>query len=167
MDKKIIIINGTGGSGKDSFVNIIAKYKKVVNYSTITKIKDIAVQLGWDSSFKNEKDRKFLSDLKQLSINYNDLPYFDTLKIIDEFLKTDKDILFIHIKEIAEIKKLLNHYEKNFLITLLIKRTNYDNIVSNNSDKNVDNFKYDYVIYNDTLEKFEKEAQMFLQNIYK
>ena len=40
MKKQIIIINGTGGSGKDSFVEFAAKYAKVYNFSSIDLIKD-------------------------------------------------------------------------------------------------------------------------------
>ena len=35
MDKKIIIINGTGGSGKDTFVEFCSKYANVFNFSSI------------------------------------------------------------------------------------------------------------------------------------
>ena len=39
MDKKIFVINGTGGSGKDTFVNFISKYAKVFNVSSVDKVK--------------------------------------------------------------------------------------------------------------------------------
>ncbi len=39
MKKEIIIINGTGGSGKDTFVELCSKYKKVKNTSSIDKVK--------------------------------------------------------------------------------------------------------------------------------
>lgn len=32
MEKQIIIINGTGGCGKDTFVDFCSKYGKVVNF---------------------------------------------------------------------------------------------------------------------------------------
>ena len=43
---------------------------KVENISSITPIKDLAKLCGWGGE-KNEKSRKFLSDLKQLLIDYN------------------------------------------------------------------------------------------------
>ena len=33
MEKQIIIINGTGGSGKDTFIEHVSKYAKVFNFS--------------------------------------------------------------------------------------------------------------------------------------
>ena len=61
--KNIIIINGTGGSGKDTFVEFVSKYSKVFNFSSVDKVKEVARVIGW-SGTKSEKDRKFLSDLK-------------------------------------------------------------------------------------------------------
>ena len=32
MEKQIVIINGTGGSGKDTFIEFVSKYGKIVNF---------------------------------------------------------------------------------------------------------------------------------------
>ena len=62
--KQVLIINGSGGVGKDTFVNFLNKYKKVIHRSIAYPAKEIAKQIGWDGSSKTEKDRKFLSDIK-------------------------------------------------------------------------------------------------------
>ena len=67
------------------------------------QIKAIASQLGWNGA-KDSKSRQFLSDLKDLSTNYNDGPF---LYILGQILK-DQNILFVHIREIEEIEKLKN-----------------------------------------------------------
>lgn len=59
MLKQIIIINGTGGSGKDTFVDFCSKYGNVMNFSSIDKVKEIASLIGWNGK-KAEKDCKFL-----------------------------------------------------------------------------------------------------------
>ena len=64
--KQIVIINGTGGCGKDTFVSFVSKYKRVYNFSSIDKVKEIAKLIGWNGG-KTDKDRKFLSDLKKLT----------------------------------------------------------------------------------------------------
>lgn len=57
---KTVIINGTGGSGKDTFVELCKEYvEKMDNYyiynrSSVDKIKEAAVIVGWDGS-KNRK----------------------------------------------------------------------------------------------------------------
>ena len=33
IDKDIIVLNGTGGSGKDTFVDFCSKYRDIVNFS--------------------------------------------------------------------------------------------------------------------------------------
>jgi len=42
MQKQIIIINGTGGSGKDTFVEFCSEFTKVTNISSVDKVKEAA-----------------------------------------------------------------------------------------------------------------------------
>lgn len=46
MKKQIVIINGTGGSGKDTFVEFCTKYGKIMNFSSVDKVKEIAKYIG-------------------------------------------------------------------------------------------------------------------------
>ena len=74
MNKKVIIINGTGGSGKDTFVEFCAEFARVTNISSVDPAKAAAkVLVGWEGE-KDDKARKLLVDLKKLSIDYNDAP---------------------------------------------------------------------------------------------
>ncbi len=163
MKKQIVVINGTGGSGKDTFIDFCSKYCETFNFSSITKIKEIAKLMGWTGS-KTEKDRKFLADLKSLSTNYNDMPYNNTKNAIDDFYKSSALIMFIHVREPEEITKIVSAFGA---ITLLIKRKNYKLITSNLSDANVENYNYDYIITNDTLESLEVSAKEFVKEIVK
>ena len=55
MDKQVIIINGTGGSGKDTFVEYCSEFAKVTNISSVDKVKEAAkILVGWNG----EKDEK-------------------------------------------------------------------------------------------------------------
>jgi len=161
MKKQIIIINGTGGSGKDTFVELCSKYGKVMNFSSMDKGKNIARLIGWNGQ-KTEKDRKFLSDLKRLTTEYNDMSFNSIKDAVDKFMHSDREILFIHIREPEEIKRALKIFKAK---TLLIKRVGLTNIESNYSDANVDNFSYDYIIENATLEELDKKAQKFINNL--
>lgn len=162
MEKKIIVINGTGGSGKDTFVSYCKKYCNIFNFSSIDKIKEIAATMGWDGG-KTEKDRKFLSDLKSLASNYNDLPFNCIKESVDEFYASDSDIMFIHIREPKEIKRVVDEYNA---LSLLIKRKNYELIKSNTSDANVENYDYDYIIENETLDKLDEDARKFISELF-
>ena len=164
MNKKIIIINGTGGSGKDTFISFCNEYRKVLNVSTVDKVKEAAkVLVGWNGE-KDEKSRKLLVDLKRLSIDYNDAPTKYIMSRVDEFNNSDYEIMFIHIRESEEIdkaKKLLNAK------TLLITNPRVELITSNDSDAKVNEYNYDYNILNDgTLEDLKEKAKIFIGDIW-
>lgn len=161
MNKYIVIINGTGGSGKDTFVEFVSKYNKVVNVSSVDKVKEIATIIGWDGG-KTEKDRKFLSDLKKLTTEYNEMPFRNMQEKVEKFKESDNEIMFLHIREPEEIKKAVDAFNAK---TLLIRRQGHDIITSNYSDASVENYDYDYIIENTTLENLEDQAKKFYEKI--
>lgn len=161
MEKRIIIINGTGGSGKDTFVEFCSKYGKVVNFSSVDKVKEIARMIGWNGQ-KEEKDRKFLSDLKKLTTEYNDMAFNSIKEAIEKFKTSDNEAIFIHIREPEEILRAAKYFNAK---TLLVKRLGVENIKSNYSDANVDNYDYDFIIENTTLEELDKKAKKFISNL--
>ena len=159
--KKIIVINGVGGSGKDTFVEFCKKYTSVVNFSSIDKVKEIARIIGWNGT-KSEKDRKFLSDLKRLTTEYNDMSYKSVVDAINLFNNSESEVLFIHIREPEEIKRIVDEFNA---IALLIKRRDINPINSNYSDASVNNYNYDYIIENTTLEELDKKAYNFIKKL--
>lgn len=185
MDKQIFIINGSGGVGKDTFVEmvddnsykIISNDKKawiesyrIENYSSVSKVKKIAEIIGWNGA-KTEKDRKFLSDLKLLTTEYNDMPLNDMKRFArcfmddDEYETYDGKILFLHIREPEEIAKAVKAFEKYNVKTILVKRDSVKHITSNMADENVYNYIYDIVIENNgTLEDLDKKARQFMSD---
>ena len=94
MKKQIVIINGSAGVGKDTFVNLVSKYVPTMNYSSIARINEIAKECGWNGK-KTEKDRKFLSDLKILCSKYNDLPMLSMRKNVQKFYNSKNELLFL------------------------------------------------------------------------
>ena len=163
--KHIVIINGSGGVGKDTFVDLVDNYISAYPVSSVEKIKTIAQSLGWDGG-KTEKDRKFLSDLKILSGEYNDLPFNEIINNIKLFLEPGKkDIVFLMIREPVEIQRVKDYIEKDLnatCVTLLITNSNVKSISSNMADNGVSNYYYDYTIRNDgTLEDLDKDALYF------
>ena len=161
MDKKIYIINGSGGVGKDTFIEYCSEFAKVKNISSVDKVKEAAkILTGWNGE-KDEKSRKLLVDLKKLSIDYNDYP----VKYIEEQAKEfqendDEEMMFVHIREIDEIKKVK---ERVTVKTILVTSTRVEKITSNSSDANVENYEYDYYIKNDgTLDELREMAKEFV-----
>lgn len=166
MDKTVIVINGAGGVGKDTLCEFAEKHFKVMNISSITPIKEIAAMCGWDGE-KTDKARKFLSDLKALSIEYNDFPTVWATKKYNEFLASDGEIMFVHIREAEEISKFVKATDGRAKTLLVrggdrMKKSSYGNI----SDDGVENYAYDYYFVNDkTLEEAEVDFVELLKSI--
>ena len=163
MEKNIIIINGTGGAGKDTFVNFCSEVAGVLNVSTVDKVKEAAkILVGWNGE-KDEVSRKLLVDLKQLSVDYNDAPTKYICSMAEEFKNSDKNLMFVHIREAVEIekaKKILNAK------TLLVTNPRVKLITSNDSDGKVNEYNYDYYIVNDgTLEDLKNKASKFVEEL--
>lgn len=161
MNKRIFVINGSGGVGKDTFVNMVSKYIPTTNYSSVDKIKEAAKVIGWNGE-KTEKARKFLSDLKILSTEYNNYPYKSMINKINDFLEdTVNQFLFLHIREPEEIKCLSKEFD---LTTILISNSNVSPINTNMADKNVFDYDYDMEITNDSdLTKLNEKAELFCE----
>ena len=69
--------------------------------------------------------------------------------------------MFIHIRDIPEIEKVVSEYP--FIKTLLILNHRIMPITTNIADANVEKYNYDYVIHNDhDLVDLDEKAKMFL-----
>lgn len=161
MEKNIVIINGTGGCGKDTFVNNVSKYTSTVNFSSVDKVKEVAAIIGWDGG-KTDKDRKFLSDLKKLTTDYNDMSFSDIIRVVNKFRDSDNELLFIHIREPEEISRAVEYFGAS---TLLIKRQGHGDITSNSSDASVENYDYDCVLEISDLDDSDKKAKIFVEEL--
>ena len=202
--KKIIIINGSGGVGKDAFAKRVIEetlklakrtgytteqikksqickycidpevYYKNNNISTIDCVKTVAKMFNWDGD-KNERDRKMLSDLKDLMTNYNDYPFKHIVTQISDWLRYDNSrpndmydhsFLFVHCREPKEIERLKNQFPL-YTFTLLVQNPKKEKITSNHADKNVEDYNYDFVVVNDSdLVALRKVAVEFYKKIF-
>jgi hypothetical protein len=162
MIKQVFIINGSGGVGKDTFVSLVSNYTPTMNFSSVDKVKEVAKIIGWDGG-KTEKDRKFLSDLKLLCTDYNNMPFNSMSDKVKEFQNNDKCLLFLHIREPEEIEKAKVAFDAK---TILIKRESIEQITSNMADANVYNYDYDITINNSAgLEKLGYKASCLVKDI--
>jgi hypothetical protein len=152
----IYVINGAPGSGKSTFcekvIDIVGK-NWGFELSTVDLVKRVATDLGWNGE-KTLKNRKFLSDLKDLLAEWDDIPFRDTVRkvrlIEDEFdryyLNFNEAAIFINCREPEEIKRLCEELHAK---SILIRRDlAEDAAVSNHADANVLNFNYDIEITN-------------------
>lgn len=166
---KIIVINGQGGVGKDTFVGYCGyEDEGVYNYSMVNGIKQVAQSLGWTGG-KELKDRKFLSDLKDLVAEYNDFPFQNTLKRVEKAINnykwyhdnSNELICFIHAREPKDIQRWKDEHGARALI---IRRTDVEGEYGNHADDQVFNFDYDYCIWNNgSLNELYNIAQNFVK----
>ncbi|MBQ2884900.1 MAG: hypothetical protein IJE43_14170 [Alphaproteobacteria bacterium] len=161
--KKVLIINGMGGAGKDTFVNFLKEFIPTLHISIVDNVKQIAKELGWNE-VKDEKGRKFLSDLKLAIDNYNNGNYKYVADIVKKFYENSAlrqyELLCIDMREGNQI----NMAKKDFdAMTVFIDR-NVPHISSNIADAGVYNYKYDYYIKNDgSLLDLRKSAHGFVK----
>lgn len=195
--KKIIIINGSDEVGKNAFANRVIEetikmakriipvenenycvnpeiFYKINNTSTIDYVKNIARMFGWNDE-KSEKDRKMLSDLKDLITVYNDYLFKDITTQINDWLYYDKtrlndmydhSFLFVHCREPKEIERIKNQFP-NDTFTLLVQNPKVAKVTGNHADREIENYNYDFIVVNDSdLIALRKVAIDFYKKIF-
>ena len=174
---KVVICNGKPGCGKTLFQNIckekcncwtyVEGFEKnhtlqIQSYSSISFVKEIAYECGWDGK-KTLENRKFLSDLKDLLTNWNDVPLKKIIEKTDNLVRNGGDwILFVDCREPKEIEKLKQALNAT---TLLIRRDSIESEeTSNHADANVFDYEYDLTILNNSdILLLESKADKFIE----
>lgn len=167
----VVIINGKPRAGKDLFVELCKNFTShnVFNFSTVDYIKDLAKSMGWDGQ-KTPKDRKFLSDLKDLLTDWNDIPFKKVKEKVETAIylmechygyKPNDYLIFIHCREPKEIDKLKSEFNAQTL--LILRPAVDDNEQSNHADAEVFNYEYDDTVVNDgTILDYRKMVAEYL-----
>lgn len=160
-------------SGKDTFVNFCLKELKGFgkSISTVDFVKEIAAMCGWDGT-KTLKNREFLSNLKDLLTEWDDVPYKKVAKEIQLFdytlnqydIDEGRGIVFVMCREPREIQKFVNRLGAK-TVCIRNEKAEYA-AVSNHADAEVLNYEYDYYIDNNhSLEHLQLAAKTFLKSI--
>lgn len=168
INKLIIIINGKGESGKDTLVSYTQNRFNIKNISSIDPIKEIAYCYGW-SGRKDNKARLFLSSLKKAFTEFNNLPELYIEKETHNFINSESQILFVHIREpenIETYKKFVETLSIPCITLLVIKKDVCKKVFGNISDDSVDLYKYDYYFTNNYyLDDAKKQFLHFIEKI--
>ena len=160
MKKLVVVINGAGGVGKDTLCGFAAEEYRVRNVSSVDPIKELARMAGWEGE-KTDRARKMLSDLKRLFTEYNDLPLRYIREQYEQFLKSDEQVMFVHIREPEEIARFVETAPEH-IRTLLITNSNREPAVYGNvSDDNVALYQYDGTY--DNRYSLEETKEIYLQ----
>lgn len=169
----VFCVNGLRGAGKTTFEQFCFALNPIYvrSYSSIDLVKRIASSAGWDGT-KGDKDRWFLGQLKQLLIEYNNLPYKDVCDYIarqiiwttNRDLDFNKLIFFIDVREPEEIEKFKKKYDAK---TILLKRGNKETktLSKGDSTKDILNYQYDFIIENaGDLDSLKEQARKFMED---
>lgn len=170
---KIVIINGQGGVGKDTFVGYCIKaHEDTKSISLVNEVRYLAKLIGWNGD-KTAKDRKFLNDLKKLTTEYNNFPFesvaLNISNVLEKYKEAEKPtkdlVIFIHAREPEDIRYLVDKYNAK---TLLIRKSGLAKKYGNPADDKVFDIDYDYIAYNDKdLKELELTAKDFMKKILK
>ena len=183
---KVVIINGKPQSGKDTFCKYAQGYcdddesANTLIISSVDPLKEMLTQLGWDGT-KTNKIRDMLMDMKQLWVQNQDGPTMFLFNNILEFHKActgDDNIVFVHIREPEEIKKLVNAltgFESMGIdvISLLVIRKGEEDTPNQPAETRrsddealINSYKYDVTINNDEdLIKLQELAAEFVDKL--
>ena len=170
-DIQYIIVGGFPRSGKSTFVSYckeIIGENYTLDISTVDLVKHLAALAGWDGT-KTPKNRKFLSDLKQLLIEWDDVPYKDVIRTAQN-ARTDLDAygvnhtlyVFVQCREPEEIQKFVDRVGAH---TVFISREDHE-IPTNESDITTYKYNYETTIFNDgDLDQLKLCAQAYVKSL--
>lgn len=183
---KVVIINGKPQSGKDTFCKYAQGYcdddesANILIISSVDPLKEMLTQLGWDG-IKTDKIRDMLMDMKQLWVQNQDGPTMFLFNNILEFHKActgEDNIVFVHIREPEEIKKLVNAligFESMGIdvISLLVIRKGGEDTPNQPAETRrsddealINSYEYDVTINNDEdLIKLQELAAEFVDKL--
>lgn len=169
---KIVILGGYPTSGKDTFIDFCRRSKErnrewlVNDTSMVYDVKIIAEQCGWDHT-KTPKNRKFLSDLKDLLDEWGDFSFKKVYEYISgwAFILNDDDyeemIIFVVARQPEDIARLKEEYNAT---TVCIRRASAENgEKSNHADEHALDYEFDVVIENNgDMEELKERAEHFV-----
>lgn len=163
--KKVYITNGSATNGKDTFAKMISKYIPTYKYSSIDLVKTMLEFAGIPKEPKTEEKRLLYSDIKDRLTKYDNIPFKDIASVVKDFKDNliGAEVLLIDIREPEEIARAVKTFGAE---TILVRNPNAIKIESNHADRDVENYKYDYIIENDgTLLQLEEVAKLFIKEI--
>lgn len=170
-DIQYIIVGGFPRSGKSTFVSYCQEALGALytlDVSTVDLVKWLAAKAGWDGT-KTPKNRKFLSDLKQLLIEWDDVPYKDIIKTarkkraeLDGYGITHTLYVFVQCREPEEIQKFVDRVGAH---TVFVSRKDHEK-PTNESDIATRRYNYEATIFNDgDLDQLKLCAQAYVKSL--
>jgi hypothetical protein len=175
----IIIINGVGGSGKNTLIDLAKEqlpkpFKNCFSLAISSFAKEIMKNhFGWDGVSKTKIERNILSVLTDFGNEYGDLP----MKKIVSFCKennTEENLIFVEIRQIDKIKKMKNIFGEECKTICVTRYDSKGSIVKCSAKNYTDSLNYildyNYDFYLNNVENKKEEMVedfiFYLKNLY-
>ena len=181
--RKLIITNGTGGAGKDTFYQMVANRLQtlgydVFRYSYVQYTRDMLSEWGGiDTSAKTDKDRQLLACINHALEEYSDIPFRDCCEFIDEnlltyrtryeptenqFVPNDVNFIFLDVR----VPEVIDRFKERYQNTQTVFVHNGEVNSATAEDRNVYNYKYDYVIDNTgNFSHLKEQAERYVNHL--
>lgn len=181
--RKLVITNGTGGAGKDTFCQMVKKELEGIGfetwrYSYVDFTRNMLQEFAdIDTSKKTDKDRKLLAAINRALEEYDDIPFKDCCSLVEDFLlsyqkrfepttdtyvKNDADFIFLDVR----VPEIIDRFKEKYTNVYTVIIDNGKLTDSTPEDLNVKNYVYDYTIDNTgTLCDLEQQAHDFVNFI--
>lgn len=188
--KYILIFNGYPKSGKTTIQNeILNKYPNSYIYSSIKPViefldniindygsDDLKSRYFKEKSGKTNKYRNLLSDIKLSFYDFDNGVFWNTeiLKHVLSFMDNKSSKFFMidireprHISSFINYMKAIRGYNKEFRVFSIFVNREHNNLYLNESDANVEKYKYDFYVNNkkDLTTLKEKVVPELIKNI--
>lgn len=156
--KRVLLINGCAGAGKDTFVKCLNEIVPTYHYSIVDCVKDILSPVD-NGMHKTEKYRKLVSDVKLALESYNDYPYRNVTSVVCDFFNDDlpHELLCIDMREPHNIERAKKDFNA---LSILVEQDGVKPILSNVGDASVYESSYNFTVNNSSdLKNLKREAE--------
>lgn len=172
----IVLINGCGGSGKDTFEDMVKGFLygvgplKIHHISTIDPLRDIAKEIVKINDPKSvlgkDSYRDCLADLKAAwDKNYDGSFIYLTKKLNQIQLERDlKHVVFVHVREKENIERIVRkvNIDSWSITTLCVYGRTDPSVFSNSSDRDVMSYHYDVYLNNGgSMDDLKEAASLY------
>lgn len=187
---KLVITNGTGGAGKDTFCEMVKGFLpfttyRMYRYSYVELVRRLLRDVYMNTDSKTKEDRRNLAYINRVLEETYDIPFKDCCSVIDGWLKESVvdpydefppnapvlvepwNVIMLDVRNPKVIERFKERYKNEVdVITLLVD--NGTTTEDTEEDKMVFDYTYDYVVSNTRdMDFLRRQAESFARKITK
>ena len=174
---KIILVSGQAGAGKDTFFELAETIVSARRIAFADELKEIAEEnFNWDKE-KDKAGRQLLIDIGRTARNYNEnfwvnkvINKIKTILYYPYLIALTDYIVVTDWRYQNEYERMKDAFGKDNVISLRIERESFQSTLTpeqkkDQSEVDLENFPFDFVIENGTLDDFLANIKIFFDFI--